>query len=84
MRFSSRARTGRDHKIVLEIYRESRTRTLPIRLLGIQISKLRLAEVQLSLFDTGDRRGDAVDHIRDRFGYHAVHLASSISRKHRR
>ncbi len=72
------------HRIVLELYREARTRTLPIRLLGIQVSKLRLAEAQLPLFGEDLRRGEAVDTIRDRFGYHAVHLASSISRRTRR
>lgn len=66
------------HRIVVEIYREAREGTLPIRLLGIQVSKLRLAAAQLSLFDGDERRGEAVDTIRDRFGYHAVHLASSI------
>lgn len=71
------------HRIAVELYGEARTRTLPIRLLGIQVSKLRLAEAQLKLFDDDLRRGDAVDTIRDRFGYHAVHLASSI-RKQRR
>lgn len=69
------------HKIALELYREARTRTLPIRLLGLQVAKLRLAEAQLSLFDDADRRGEAVDTIRDRFGYHAVHLASSIRKR---
>ncbi len=71
------------HKIVLDLYRDSRTGTLPIRLLGLQVAKLRLAEAQLVLFDTDQRRGEAVDDIRDRFGYHAVHLASSISRRRR-
>jgi DNA polymerase-4 len=66
------------HRIVLELYRELRTQPMSIRLLGIQLSKLRLEDVQLALFDHGDRRGDAVDHIRDKFGYDAVHLASTL------
>jgi DNA polymerase-4 len=72
------------YRVVHEIYREARTRTLPIRLLGIQLAKLRLDDVQLALFDTSDRRGHAVDHIRDKYGYDAVHLATTIARGKRR
>jgi DNA polymerase-4 len=69
------------HRVVLELYREARSRDLPIRLLGIQLAKLRLDAVQLPLFDAGERRGVAVDRVRDRFGYHAVHLATSLRRR---
>ncbi|HSD88847.1 MAG TPA: DNA polymerase IV [Kofleriaceae bacterium] len=72
------------HRVVLELYRESRTRDLPIRLLGVALSKLRLDAVQLPLFDAGERRSAAVDRVRDRFGYHAVHLASTIGRRRHR
>jgi len=71
------------HRVALELYREARTRELPIRLLGIAIAKLRLDAVQLPLFDGGERRGVAVDRIRDRFGYHAVHLATTLRRRRR-
>lgn len=69
------------HRTALELYREARTRELPIRLLGVAIAKLRLDAVQLPLFDGGERRGEAVDKIRDRFGYHAVHLATTLRRR---
>jgi DNA polymerase-4 len=69
------------HRIVQQLYREVRTRDVPIRLLGIQIAKLRLDAIQLPLFDAGERRGMAVDRVRDRFGYHAVHLATTLRRK---
>jgi DNA polymerase IV len=69
------------HQIVLEIYREARTRPLPIRLLGVALAKLRLDSVQLPLFDDADRRGLAVDRVRDKFGYDAVHLASTLTRR---
>jgi DNA polymerase IV len=69
------------HRVVLELYREARSRDLPIRLLGIQLAKMRLDAVQLPLFDAGERRGLAVDRVRDRFGYHAVHLATSLRRR---
>ena len=72
------------HRVVSDLYREARTRALPIRLLGVQLAKLRLDAVQLPLFDAGERRGVAVDRVRDRFGYDAVHLATTLSRRTRR
>jgi DNA polymerase IV len=65
------------HRVASELYREARTRTLPIRLLGVAVAKLRQAAVQLPLFDGGERRSTAVDRIRGRFGYSAVRLGSS-------
>ena len=72
------------HRVALELYRATRTRALPIRLLGLQVAKLRLDAVQLPLFDAGERRGVAVDRVRDRYGYHSLHLASSLGRRMRR
>jgi DNA polymerase-4 len=72
------------HRVVLELYREARTRPLPIRLLGVVLAKLRVDAVQLPLFDAGERRGLAVDRVRDRFGYDAVHLATTLARGRRR
>ena len=69
------------HRVVLELYREARTRALPIRLLGVALAKLRLDHVQLPLFDDDDRRAVAVDRVRDRFGYDAVHLATTLGRR---
>jgi len=71
------------YRILVELYREARTRPLPIRLLGIALAKLRLDDVQLALFDRGDRVR-AVDRVRDKFGYDAVHLASTLARDRRR
>ena len=71
------------HRIVLELYREARTRPLPIRLLGVAVAKLRLDTVQLPLFDAGERRGIVVDRVRDKFGYDAVHLATTLRRRTR-
>jgi DNA polymerase IV len=68
------------HRVVLELYRETRTRALPIRLLGVALAKLRLDAIQLPLFDAGERRGVVVDRVRDKFGYDAVHLATTIWR----
>jgi hypothetical protein len=68
------------HRVVLELYRRARTRPLPIRLLGVALSRLSLEEAQLKLapFDGGDRRGRAVDAVRGKFGYDAVHLATTV------
>lgn len=71
------------HRVVRELYDEARTRALAIRLLGVQVAKLRLDGAQRPLFDTGERRGVVVDRVRDRFGYHAVHLATSLGRRGR-
>ena len=62
----------------------TRSRDLPIRLLGVVLANLHLDAVQLPLFDAGERRGVAVDRVRDRFGYHAVHLATTLGRGARR
>ena len=72
------------HRIARELYDEARTRDLPIRLLGIAVARLRLGTDQLPLFDGGERRNEAVDRVRDRFGYHAVHLATSLGVRSRR
>ncbi|MDB4953892.1 MAG: DNA-directed polymerase [Myxococcales bacterium] len=72
------------HRIILELYREARTRTLPIRLLGVALAKLRLDSIQLPLFGAGERRGIAVDRVREKYGYDAVHLATTLRRRNRR
>jgi DNA polymerase-4 len=72
------------HRVVLDLYREARTRPLKIRLLGVALAKLRLEAVQRSLFDADDRRGDAVDRVRDKYGYDTIHLASTLARFRRR
>ena len=69
------------HRVALALYRDARTRALPIRLLGLALGKLELDAVQLPLFDAGERRGIAVDRVRERFGYDAVHLATTIGRR---
>ena len=71
------------HRTVHALYRELRSRPLSIRLLGVAISKLRLDSIQLPLFDGGARRTKAVDRVRDKYGYDAVHLATTIARRRR-
>jgi len=71
------------HRVVMELYDRARTRPLAIRLLGVALSRLRLQDAQLALFDGGDRRGIAVDRVREKFGYDAVHLATTVARRAR-
>lgn len=71
------------HRVVKALYAELRTRTIPIRLLGIALAKFRPDAAQLPLFDGGERRVIAVDKVREKFGYDAVHLASTLRRRRR-
>ena len=63
------------YPIVKEMFAAARTRSLPIRLLGMQLSNLGVFE-QLSLFDRNERVGAVVDSIRARFGFATVSLAT--------
>jgi hypothetical protein len=49
-------------------------------LIGVALSKLSLEDVQLELphLDGGAVRGRAVDAVRGKFGYDAVHLATTL------
>ena len=69
------------YAIVKELYRRARTRRLPIRLLGIALSKLGLYDGQHSLFEDDGRRNQAVDAIRKKYGYDAVGLAAGRPRR---
>jgi hypothetical protein len=53
-------------------------------LIGVALSKLSLEDVQLDLprLDSCAERGRAVDAVREKFGYDAVHLATTL--KHAR
>ncbi len=63
------------YPIVKEMLAAARTRPLPIRLLGVQLSGLGVSE-QLPLFDRNDRVGEVVDRLRARFGFGTVSLAT--------
>ena len=66
------------HRHVLDLYRRARAPDRPIRLIGVALSKLDLYDGQLELFDQSSPRGEAVDQVRAKFGYDALHLASSL------
>lgn len=74
------------HRAVLALYRRARERHRPIRLLGVALSRLSLEGPQLELptLDGGARRGRTVDAVREKFGYDAVHLATTMERRKRR
>ena len=68
------------HRVALAIYRRERAPRVQIRLIGVALSKLSLEDVQLDLprLDGGAVRGRAVDAVRQKFGYDAVHLATTL------
>jgi DNA polymerase-4 len=68
------------HRVALALYRRERAPRVPIRLLGVALSKLSLEDVQLDLprLDGGAVRGRAVDAVRAKFGYDALHLATTF------
>jgi len=70
------------YPIVKAMFLAARTRPLPIRLLGLQLSHLGVQE-QLPLFDRNDRVGEVVDRIRARFGFEKVSLATARGRPRR-
>lgn len=74
------------HRAVLALYRRARSRRLAVRLLGVALSKLSLEGPQLELppLDGGARRARTVDAVREKYGYDAVHLATTMERKRRR
>jgi hypothetical protein len=54
-----------------------------VRLLGVALSNLSLEGPQLALptMDGGARRARTVDAVREKYGYDAVHLATTVERK---
>ena len=73
------------YPVIKEMLSAARTRTLPLRLLGLQLSNLGVFE-QLSLFDTHEKLGAVVDNIRQRYGFSMVSLATQLggSKRERR
>ena len=65
--------------VVRQLYRDARQRNLRIRLLGVALSNLEI-EKQLSLLPTFENLHEAVDDIRDRFGYDSLRLALGARR----
>ena len=65
------------YPILREMLAAARTRTLPVRLLGVQLSHLGVFE-QLSLFDQHEKAGAVLDRIREKYGFGTVGLATQL------
>jgi DNA polymerase-4 len=65
------------YPVVKEMLAAARTRPLPVRLLGLQLSNLGVFE-QLSLFDQNEKVSAVVDDIRARYGFSLVTLATQL------
>jgi len=63
--------------VVKELLTQARTRSLPVRLLGLQLSNLGVFE-QLALFDDHTKVGAVVDDIRERYGFSMVTLGAQL------
>lgn len=74
------------HRVVLGLYEAARVRPLGVRLVGVALSRLSFEGPQLVLPGLGEevQRGSAVDAVREKFGYEAVQLATSLDRRGRR
>ncbi len=66
---------------VFDLYRLARSRPGAIRLLGVGLSKFQLDGAQLQLFERSGRRSIAVDGVREKFGYDALRLAGTVSKR---
>jgi DNA polymerase-4 len=69
------------YPVIRDLFDCMRTRRTPIRLLGICLSNLRRDDEQLSLFDHSEPIHRAMDGIRKRYGYDALHIALAESRR---
>lgn len=69
------------YPVVTELFERSRTRRLAIRLLGVALSNLGAFDEQPGLFPDSEALYEAVDTLRQRFGYEAVRLATSVQRR---
>lgn len=65
------------YPVLKEMLAAARTRPLPVRLLGVQLSNLGVFE-QLLLFDQQERAGAVIDQIRERYGFSKVGLATHL------
>jgi DNA polymerase-4 len=71
------------YPVVQALFDQARTRSTPIRLLGVCLSKLVPCEAQLSLFAAREPLHRAVDQVRARYGYDALRVALAEARPRR-
>jgi DNA polymerase-4 len=72
------------YPVIKELYLKARDRRRRVRLLGVALSNLGLFDDQLPLFEDDQRRNDAVDAIREKFGFDALRLAGGSRHRHAR
>ncbi len=65
------------YPVLKDLYVAGRTRRVPIRLLGVQLSNLGFFDGQLCLFGDSQPLHEGVDAIRARYGFDAVRLATA-------
>ncbi len=65
------------HRVVQALFQAARAREVPVRLLGVSLSQLGFEDEQLSLFEEPAARCQAIDSVREKYGYEAVRLATS-------
>jgi DNA polymerase-4 len=65
------------YPVLKDMFATARTRALPIRLLGVQLSNLGVYE-QLSLFDHEEKAGAVIDRLRERYGFSIVTRATQL------
>jgi DNA polymerase IV len=65
------------YPILKDMLAAARTRTVAVRLLGVQLSNLGAYE-QLSLFDQHEKAGVVVDRIREKYGFSTIGLATRL------
>jgi DNA polymerase-4 len=65
------------YPVVKDMLAAARTRSLPVRLLGIQLSNLGMFQ-QLPLFGDHEKVDAVVDEIRERYGFSMVTLATQL------
>ena len=63
------------YPVIKDLYDAARTRRLRVRLLGVTLTNLGFFDEQIELFAPDKRRIEAVDAIREKYGYDAVGLA---------
>ena len=72
------------YPVIKELYLEARDGRRRVRLLGVALSNLGFFDDQLPLFEDDQRRNEAVDAIREKFGFDAVRLAGGSRHNHAR
>jgi DNA polymerase-4 len=65
------------YPVLKELLMMARTRSMAVRLLGVQLSNLGVFQ-QLSLFDDHERIGAVVDDLRERYGFSVIALGTQL------